>query len=112
MFTANRVAIVSSPRCDMMRPPWPRRKPSRSGLFRMLGELESHRARVIVEPAVLDDQEQRLLFAVVVVGMHGDRRRDRGGPWSPLLAPSVDQRETPLPPDDQRDGHRVVPVRA
>src|SRR3984957_6923673 len=78
----------------------------------MGGELEAHRARMVVDAAVLHDQEQCLLVAAIVVRMYGDRRRDRGGPGRPVLALAIDDREAAIALDDQRHGHSVVPMRA
>ena len=67
---------------------------------------------MIIEAAILDDQEHGLLVAVVRMAVDADRRRDRGAPGRPVLALPIDSGEAIVAPDDQRHGDGIVPVRA
>src|SRR5262245_7468580 len=72
---------------------------------------ESHRPAVVVEPAVLHDQEQRELVALVVVRVHGGRRCDHDGVLDPVHALAIDHRVAAGTVDDQRHRDGVVTMR-
>ena len=87
------------------------------GDARAFGKGEAHRARVIVEAAVLDDQGKRdvafgdlSLGLGVAVVMLGAGRREQGHMLGPgnVLPAIVDAH---LPAKGQHDGCRVVPMR-